>query len=158
ARDAVTVIERLTRGYRPLELRTVFEHGARDAARSRGGTELTAQLVEKGWVRRHDAGLWALGPEFSGLLEAIDGLLREIARDEYGAPPHAFPALISARALRRAGYLNSFPQNTGFVSHLPQNLDALSRFQEANAASEDLTWPEGTLPGPPEECLPPAVC
>ncbi len=157
ARDTGLVIERLMRGYRPLELRTLFRHGS-GGARSAGGDDLTAQLLAKGWVRRHDAGLWAFGPEMTRLLEAIDGVLRDVARDEYGAPPHAFPALISAQALRRAGYLTSFPQNAGFVSHLPQSLGALTRFQEANAASPELTFPAESAPDAPEECLPPAVC
>jgi hypothetical protein len=155
ARDVRVLLERLVHGYRPLQLRTLFGPAAEPPLVSAGGEDLTAQLLERGWVHQHGAGLWSLGPELSGLLEAIDAIVHDVVREVYGAPNHAFPALIATDTLRRAGYLTSFPQNVGFVSHLPQNLDSLLRFQEASAAGAAPV--DGALAAP-EECLPPAVC
>jgi seryl-tRNA synthetase len=157
ARDVRTLLDRLSRGYRPHRLRRLFGGEEETATVSAGGTDLTERLIEQGWVRRHDAGLWALRPPFLGLMEAIDDQLQELARDVYGAPAHSFPALIATETLHRAGFISSFPQNVGFVSHLHQNLDALVRFQEASASGGPAFPSEGEL-APPEECLPPAVC
>jgi len=158
ARDVRAVLDGLTRGYRPLRIRRIFGPDAEPATVSAGGADLTARLLERGWARRHDAGLWCLGPRLLGLIEAIDARLQEAARDVYAAPPHAFPALIATETLRRAGYLSSFPQNAGFVSHLPQRLEALAAFQDANGDSSRIAFPPGAQPEPPDQCLPPAVC
>jgi seryl-tRNA synthetase len=154
ARDVRGLLDRLTRGYRPLRMRQLFAEASPAKTVSEGGADLSERLVEKGFARRHDAGLWAFRPPFLGLLESIDELLRDVARDTYGAPAHSYPALIATDTLRRAGYLGSFPQNVGFVSHLPHDLELLTRFQEASASGAEL--PAELAPA--EQSLPPAVC
>lgn len=157
SRDVRTLLERLSRGYRPLRLRRLFGDGSEPATACAGGADLTEQLVARGFARRHDAGLWALRPPFLGVMEGIDELLQDIARDVYGAPAHGFPALITTETLRRAGYISSFPQNVGFVAHLAHDLEALVRFQEASASGGGAVPTEGQL-APAEACLPPAIC
>ncbi len=158
AKDVRTLLDRLAIGFRPLRLRRLFGPAREADVVSRGAADLTAQIEARGWARRHDAGLWAFGPELLQLMEAIDGLIQETAEGVYAAPAHRFPALIATETLRRAGYVSSFPQNLGFVSHLPQRLPALISFQEANAAARKIVFPPGSEPGAPQECLPPAVC
>ncbi|MFT3770758.1 MAG: hypothetical protein QM820_35490 [Minicystis sp.] len=157
-RDVGTLLARLRAGYRPLPSKRLFERRASVSAIAGGGESLTAHLLEAGWARRQGPGAYAFDPRFIALLEAIDARLRRLASEAMGASERAFPALIAADALHRAGYLASFPQSVSFVTHLPQRPAAIERFREANARSPRFVMPEESAPEAPAECLPPAVC
>jgi seryl-tRNA synthetase len=160
--DVAALLARLGAGHRPLPARRLFERAASTPSfsdgRIQGGEALTAHLVEAGWARRQSSGAYAFGPRFVALLEAIDARLRRLASDALGAHERSFPPMISADALHRSGYFASFPQSVSFVSHLPQRLDAIERFRDANARATRFVLPDECLPGAPAECLPPAVC
>ncbi len=160
--DVAALLARLGAGHRPLPTRRLFERQASSPSfvdgRIQGGEALTAHLVESGWTRRQSSGAYAFGPRFVALLEAIDARLRLLVGGPLGAHERSFPPLISADALHRSGYFGSFPQSVSFVSHLPQRLDAIERFREANARAPRFVLPEECMPGAPAECLPPAVC
>jgi seryl-tRNA synthetase len=157
-RDVLALVARLAAGYRPLPGRTLFERRAAAPALGIGAEALTTRLVEAGWARRQGPGAYAFGPRFVALVEAIDARLRRLAGAALGATERAFPPLIEADALHRAGYLASFPQSVTFVSHLPARLDAIERFREANARADRFVLPAEAAPEAPVECLPPAVC
>jgi hypothetical protein len=154
-RDVRTLLEHLTRGYRPMRLARLFGGDTEPETASAGSADLTERLVERGFARLHEAGLWALRPPFLGVMEGIDELLQKAARDSYGAPAHAFPALIATETLRRAGYL-SFRQNVSSVSHVSHDVE-LAPAQHSSAPAGRGT-PPVSEPAQAAECLPPAVC
>jgi seryl-tRNA synthetase len=139
-------------------VRTLFERRGAQPTLGAGGAALTACLEEIGWARRHGPGAYAFGPRFVALVESIDARVRRLAVETMHAAERAYPALVSADALHRAGYLSSFPQNVSFVSHLPQQVAAIERFREANARAPRFVMPPEAAPEAPTECLPPAVC
>lgn len=157
-RDVDVLIGRLRAGYRPLQGKRLFAREAQSPGWGHGAADTTARLLAAGLVRRLGAGSWSFAPAFVALLETLDDRLRRAARRSLGATERAFSALLSTDVLRRAGFVTSFPQNVSFVSHLPQRLDALLRFQEANVAAGRLSFPDGAGLEEPRECLPPAVC
>lgn len=160
--DVAALLARLGAGHRPLPARRLFERGASSPSfiegRIQGGEALTAHLVEAGWARCQSPGAYALGPRFVALIEALDARVRRLACSPLGASERGYPPLIAADALHRAGYFASFPQSVSFVSHLPQRLDAIERFRDANARASRFVLPAESFPGAPTECLPPAVC
>lgn len=157
-RELRALLLRLSRGYRPLPVRTLFERRGPAPLLDLGGAALTARLEAEGFARRHGPGAYAFGPQLAALIEVIDDRVLQIARGAVGATLCAFPAIVSADVLHRAGYLASFPQHVSFVSHLPQRAAPIERFRAANAASPCFVLPEEAAPVAPSECLPPAVC
>ena len=160
--DVAALLARLGAGHRPLPARQLFERRASSPSfidgPIQGGEALTAHLVEAGWARCQSSGAYAFGPRFVALIEAIDSRVRRLASAPLGASERGYPPLIAADTLHRAGYFASFPQSVSFVSHLPQRLDAIERFREANARAPRFVLPVESTPAAPAECLPPAVC
>ena len=155
-RDVTALLARLREGHRPLPPKRCFERRASREPFGEGAEPLTAKLVDAGWARPSSPGAYAFGERFVALVEALDARVRRLTRAALSAKEQAYPSLIAGEVLHRAGYLASFPQSVGFVSHLPHRLGAIERFRDESSRATSFAPPAETAP--PTECLPPAVC
>jgi seryl-tRNA synthetase len=115
-------------------------------------------LLERGQVSQEGAGIFALGPLLTRLVNFFESRFLGLA-DSFGAEPRRFPTLIPARYLERVGYFRAFPHSLNFVTHLREDLDAIDHFATEAACDE-----HGSLHTPPnsfseiQAMLSPAVC
>jgi len=110
-----------------------------------------AALVADGVVHEVGPGQVALGQPAIAALEALDRLLRDIVVDEFGAVEYRYPTLLPLNALRRSGYLSSFPQHLMFVARLHGDVDTYREFAQDSDRILDRC-------GPVEQCLPTTMC
>lgn len=116
------------------------------------------ELATLGLVHVMGDGAVALAAPVTTVLEALDGRLRSIASDRFGAVEYSYPTLISTAALRRGGYLASFPQLLMSASQLRVDLDVYRQFvAELDRAEEpgSLLTRYSSHSG---YCLPPTMC
>ncbi|MDX9974482.1 MAG: aminoacyl--tRNA ligase-related protein [FCB group bacterium] len=94
------------------------------------------QLVRRGWVRPVAAGAHVYCGLMSELFFALDAEFRRQALLlDPAVEEQKFPTLVELQTLRTAGYLAGFPHHVNFLSHLPEQKDAVERFQSRTAAA-----------------------
>jgi hypothetical protein len=121
------------------------------------GCDLDRELVASRDVHEEVAGVPALGPRLTKLVDWLEARLLELARTVDPAP-YRFPALIDPRLLKRLSAFENFPHTLGFVGHLRRDLDVLERFvSEAHASDQGVEAPAGSF-ARPSALLTPAVC
>ena len=117
-----------------------------------------AGLLQRGEISQEAAGIFALGPLVTRLIEFFENRFVDLAAS-FGAAPYRFPTLIPARYLERVSYFRAFPHSLTFVTHLREDLDAIDHFAQHAACGE-----HGMLDSPPnsfagiQALLSPAVC
>jgi seryl-tRNA synthetase len=117
-----------------------------------------AELLADGVVHEIGPGQVALGSPALLALDALDGMLRDLIADEFGAREYRYPTLLPVTALHRSGYLSSFPQHLMFAARLDGNADTYREF--AHEAAERASIGDTVLRrcGPVDRCLPPTMC
>ncbi|MFE1554080.1 hypothetical protein ACFW6V_03715 [Streptomyces sp. NPDC058734] len=122
-------------------------------------TDTFAGLLADGVVHESGPGQVALGAPALAALEALDGLLREIIQEEFGAREYRYPTLLPVSALHRSGYLSSFPQHLMFAARLEGDVDTYRAFAEEAGAREGGIG-ERVLHrcAPVDRALPPTMC
>lgn len=85
-------------------------------------------LMAHGWIHPSADGSFAYSGLMLDLYRALDLSVARAALS-LGASEHKFPALISLETLRRSGYLENFPHQVKFVSHLPEQQDWIEAFK-----------------------------
>lgn len=116
------------------------------------------ELLRRGELSQEAAGIYAVGPLLTRLIEWFEGRFLDLA-DSFAARPYRFPTLIPARYLERVGYFRAFPHSLSFATHLRADLDQIDAFAEGAACDE-----HGTLNVPMDRFAPiqtllsPAVC
>ncbi|GAA3971186.1 hypothetical protein GCM10023085_61730 [Actinomadura viridis] len=115
-------------------------------------------LRGRGAVWEAGEGQIGVGEPVLSLMDRLDGRIRALVAAEFGAEEHRYPTLIPTSAMRRCGYLRSFPQLTMFVARLHGDVDTYRTFLDELAAGAD---PSGALrshAGDADHCLPPTMC
>jgi seryl-tRNA synthetase len=115
-------------------------------------------LVADGVVHEIGPGQVALGHPALLALDALDGMLREIIADEFGAREYRYPTLLPVTALHRSGYLSSFPQHLMFAARLDGDADTYRAFAREAAAGDPIGGQVLHRCGPVDRCLPPTMC
>ncbi|MEZ0112096.1 hypothetical protein ABH920_006115 [Catenulispora sp. EB89] len=115
-------------------------------------------LRELGAVVEMGPGAVATGALFTDVLDALDRRVRAIAVERFGAVQYRYPTLISTSALRRGGYLTSFPQFVLSASHLSTDLDVYREFADGVAGVEDLAGLFERGSAHAGYCLAPTMC
>ena len=116
-----------------------------------------AELLQRGEISQEAAGIFALGPLVTRLIDYFEGHFITLA-NSFAATPYRFPTLIPAEYMERVNYFQSFPHSLTFATHLRQDMDAIDHFAQ-HAACE-----HGVLNAPPDSfagiqtLLSPAVC
>ncbi|MFI9379978.1 hypothetical protein [Kutzneria sp. NPDC052558] len=133
------------------QLRTPPKVLWRSETARRARPDTFAALVADGVVHEVGPGQVALGQPAIAALEALDRLIRDIVVDEFDAAEYRYPTLLPLNALRRSGYLSSFPQHLMFVARLHGDVDTYREFAQD---------PDNVLArcGPVEQCLPTTMC
>ncbi|MET8726872.1 hypothetical protein ABZV81_06725 [Streptomyces parvus] len=121
-------------------------------------TETFAALLSDGVVHEAGPGQVALGAPALAALDAFDGLLREIIREEFAALEYRYPTLLPVSALHRSGYLFSFPQHLMFAARLEGDVDTYREFAEEAVARKDIGDRVLDRCGPVDRVLPPTMC
>jgi seryl-tRNA synthetase len=115
-------------------------------------------LERRGELVSYGQGRYGFGPLLCGLMAAFDVAVQGIARS-VGATSRQFPALIGADTLDRCKYLRSFPQSLTLVTHLREDLDAITRFARSVRLEGDaLRGVDSTDLAPVRTLLASAVC
>ena len=115
------------------------------------------ELLRRGEISQEAAGIYALGPLVTRLMNYFEQHFVELA-DTFEATPYRFPTLIPAEYMERVNYFRAFPHSLTFATHLRQDIDAIDHFAQ-HAACE-----HGVLNAPPDSfagvqaLLSPAVC
>lgn len=140
-------IERVLRG---VSRKVVFRSAAADRPGSAEPVDLTGvHILGAGWVALQGIPL-RLFRYFDRVFECLGS--------RWSAEALVAPSLISDRALARAGYFSSFPQQVTFASHLKEDLEIVDGFRVRHEAADALD--DGALADihRPGTCLSPAVC
>lgn len=116
-----------------------------------------AELLARGEVSREQAGVYALGPLLTRLIEVFESYFLRLAT-EFEAQPQRFPTLISAEKLGRVNYFRAFPHSLTFATHLREDLHVINDFAEhAKFEPDGLTAPPASF-SKVQALLSPAVC
>ncbi|MFG3021524.1 hypothetical protein ACGFZQ_23740 [Streptomyces sp. NPDC048254] len=115
-------------------------------------------LLADGVVHEIGPGQVALGAPALAALDALDGLLRDIIREEFGAHEYRYPTLLPITALHRSGYLSSFPQHMMFAARLDGDVDTYRAFAEEVGARDTIGDRVLHRCAPVDRCLPPTMC
>ncbi|MEU2774259.1 hypothetical protein ABZ646_15265 [Streptomyces sp. NPDC007162] len=115
-------------------------------------------LLADGVVHEIGPGQVALGAPALAALDALDGLLRDIIREEFGAHEYRYPTLLPVTALHRSGYLSSFPQHMMFAARLDGDVDTYRAFAEEVGARDTIGDRVLHRCAPVDRCLPPTMC
>lgn len=114
-------------------------------------------LVRRGWVIATGSGNHLYKGLMSELFHALDFHFQAIARLLH-AEAYKFPTLINLRHLMRTGYLDNFPHNANFVSHLPEQLTTIQKFKDAGSGGIELSGEQSEYLLQPDQILSPTVC
>lgn len=122
-----------------------------------------AQLREAGLVVPTGDGQVAVAGPVLQLVERLDGLLRELVVGSFDAQEYRYPTLLPTAALRRSGYLSSFPQHVMFTTRLHSDLDVYRSFTaelagDPDAGPDDLAGRVLSRCDRVDHCLPPTMC
>ncbi|MGI5230230.1 hypothetical protein [Actinoallomurus sp. CA-142502] len=120
--------------------------------------EVFDELLARGVAWEAGDGQVAVGEPVLSLMDHLDAAIRALAVEEFGAREMRYPTLIPTRAMRRGGYLESFPQLLMFASRLHGDVDAYRGFLGALADGEDPAEGLRAYGGPADHCLPPTMC
>ena len=116
------------------------------------------ELVARGAAVEAGAGQIGVGEPVLSLMDHLDSLLRALVVREFGAKEFRYPTLITADALRRTGYFDSFPQMVMSVSRLHGDVDSYRGFLDDLAGGGDLQAALTAHSGGFDHCLPPTMC
>ncbi|MEV0256053.1 hypothetical protein AB0H82_17550 [Streptomyces sp. NPDC050732] len=117
-----------------------------------------AELEKLGVVTRMGAGSFAVSELLADLLERLDARVKKIAVDRFGAESYRYPTLVSTDVLRKAGYLDAFPQFLMTASRFHSDVDAYQTFAAGFGAAEDKAEFIDACSEHSGYCLQPAVC
>ncbi|MGW1895273.1 hypothetical protein ACWCP6_34280 [Streptomyces sp. NPDC002004] len=140
-------------GQRQVEPKVVWRSTAAGPAR-----DVFAELLDRGAAAELGEGQVALGEPVLSLMDHLDSAVRALVMDEFDAREFRYPTLIPARALRRTGYVESFPQLLMFVTRLHGDADTYRDFLDACAEGGDLSRALRVHSGDFDHCLPPTMC
>lgn len=116
------------------------------------------ELVASGAAVAAGEGQIAVGEPVLSLMDHLDGLLRRLVAEEFGAREFRYPTLITADALRRTGYFESFPQMVMSVARLHGDVDSYRGFLDDLADGAGLQAALTAHSGGFDHCLPPTMC
>jgi seryl-tRNA synthetase len=116
------------------------------------------ELLASGAAFEAGEGQVALGEPVLSLLDRLDRAVREIAVRSFGASEYRYPTLIPTSAMRRTGYLGSFPQYLMVVTRLHGELDSYRDFAAETASAPHETPIPLTRCRDADYCLPPTMC
>lgn len=128
------------------------------AASDGPATDVFDELVARGVAIPAGEGQVAFGEPMIALIDHLDGRVRSMVRQEFGAVEYRYPTLIATEVMRRCGYFSSFPQLMMFVSRLHTDVDAYRDFVAGLAAGDDLGSLLREQSDGADHCLPPTMC
>lgn len=140
--------ERLGRSCQLIPEKVIFSQ----TAEVPGCVQPYERLLEKGWLRQAGTGFHTYHGLMSQLYHALEAWFRDMSL-AMGVGELKFPTLVSLDDLRKAGYLEGFPHNVNFVSHLPEQYEAIEDFKAELARSGDVRVAQSC-----QHALCPAVC
>ncbi|MEU0386919.1 hypothetical protein [Streptomyces chartreusis] len=100
-------------------------------------TKVFDELLARGVVTASGEGQFSFTDPFTGLMDHLDKLVRDIASSLLPLREHNYPTLIPTHVLARSGYLRSFPQLLLFVERLHGDLDTYEAFLDGVADRTD---------------------
>ncbi|MFQ5489958.1 MAG: hypothetical protein ACE5GE_04485 [Phycisphaerae bacterium] len=152
--DKITrVVRSVVKGHTPPSTETFVDR--RDAPIP-AGQDPMPWLLQQGHVFQLGTGQYGMGPLVVRLMAYFDHLFGELAAP-FGPTEHAFPAMISTRAMARCDYFTSFPHSCCFVHHLQEDVDTISAFADRARQQHGTTPSAGELAST-DYMLAPAVC
>lgn len=143
------------RGYRPAEDRVIYRR-ERSAPPRAESLDAFAQMAARGWAREIGPGSVLLAGPAMRLYRYLDAEIGRRYAARFAAEDLQVPSLMYTDQLCRCGYFDSHANNTTFVTHLPEDMDAIEDFRRANAGEGPTSFP-APLPGP-AAALNPAAC
>ena len=152
-RDVIKLFQRIASNFRFVKEEIEFEN-TNSLANS---TDPYATLLHSGQVFESARGVFIFKGDFARVMLSLDDYFRNYALS-IGAEEHVYPPLLGAREFFDSGYVESFPQNSFFVSHFDFSLDVLDDVN-ANADSyvEDNEKFKKSLAAP-SHAISPTVC
>jgi seryl-tRNA synthetase len=160
--DLASVTDKLERfigaffkGYRATEDKVIYRR-ERSAPAQTDFVNAFAQMSERGWAREVGPGSVLLAGPAMRLYRYLDVAIGDRYVSRFAAKDLLVPSLMHTDELCRCGYFDSHANNTTFVTHLPEDIDAIEDFRHANVAEGPTSFPT-PLPKP-AAALNPAAC
>ncbi|MDF3142967.1 MULTISPECIES: hypothetical protein [unclassified Streptomyces] len=153
ARKLQLVVTTDVLGQRQAGPKVVWRSAAEGTAR-----DVFDDLLARGAATELGEGQIALGEPVLSLMDHLDAAIRTLVMDEFAAREFRYPTLIPTRALRRTGYVESFPQLLMFVTRLHGDVDTYRGFLDSLADGGDLSEVLRAHGGDFDHSLPPTMC
>jgi seryl-tRNA synthetase len=115
-------------------------------------------MLHKGLAIVTGDGQVAVAKPVLDLMDRLDALLAGIARTELSATEYRYPTLISTQALRRSGYVTSFPQHLMYTTRLRADIHNYRDFLAEAGTTADFTRTVLAHSDTVDLCLPPTMC
>jgi seryl-tRNA synthetase len=154
------------RGFRGAAAREVWRSQV-----SRPASDVSAELLRRGWLHLPATGLATLGGPLLRLFRYLDDRIAALVGEQLGATEYQYPTLVPTEIISSTHYLENFPHLLFFVTRLHSDIDvyascgdraksmsmSMSAPAPATAPADGLSW---VLPscGAVEYCLPPTMC
>ena len=138
---------------RQVEPKVVWRSAVPGAAR-----DVYDELLARGAVTESGEGQVAVGEPVLSLMDHLDARIRSLVEAEFAAREFRYPTLLPAHALRRTGYVESFPQLLMFVTRLHGDVDSYRGFLGSLTDGAGLTEALRAHGDGFDHCLPPTMC
>ncbi|MFE6375615.1 hypothetical protein ACFVRA_09600 [Bacillus subtilis] len=96
------------------------------------------ELLNKRIVKKAGDGVYTFHEPFSLIMEFLDYLIVQFIAIPLNARKEIYPAIIPIKTLNKTNYFSSFAQNIHFLTHLQEDLDAISSFAQQVEANHGL--------------------
>lgn len=130
----------------------------RAEAPGRPARDVFDELLARGAAAELGPGQIVLGEPVLSLMDRLDDMLRALVTGEFGAHEYRYPTLLTADALHRTGYAESFPQLLMCVARLHTDADSYRAFLDSLAGDGELSRALHRHAGVFGHCLPPTMC
>ncbi|WEH12247.1 hypothetical protein [Streptomyces sp. VNUA24] len=120
--------------------------------------QVFAELEACGAIVEMGEGMYAVGQSFLTTMNALDRKLQDLATDAFRAVVYRYPTLLRTEVVRRAGYLDTFPQFLMSASRIHADVDTYAEFTATLASADDVDAHLDRFSEHFGYCLPPTMC
>lgn len=119
------------------------------------------ELCKRGSLGLHGDGQVSLSGPYARLVDIVDSIFGTLAREVFRGTEYRFPTLLPTETLRKAGYLDSFPNLVFLVDRVTNESENYEKFKALCGAHSETDRKDVHSLEPCRHsgfCLPPTVC
>jgi seryl-tRNA synthetase len=148
------VTENLIKTLEQLNIKVIYSNNIR----VRGCPNHYDELLREKWIIPTGKGNYLYAGLMNKLFNILDWQFQRIAK-QLQVSAYKFPNMLNLDHIKRTGYLENFPHNANFVSHLPEQIESINLFKSTvENIDKNLSETQKSLLVSPDYLLSPTVC